>query len=335
MIVLVTPGADVAAVERALRAMGAWTKRHDRAVLIERGSAHIDPAAVRALAGVADVLIAPSPHPLVDAMSPWSEGGGAQGAAGVARGGAQGGAGVAHAGAGVARAAGASLIIAGPCAVESEAQIHRIARAVKDNGARMLRGGAFKPRTSPHAFQGHGLPALQWLADAGRATDLGVVTECLSEGHVDAVAAVADVIQVGSRSMHHAALLRAVGAAQKPVLLKRAMSATIDEWLLAAEALLAAGAPSVAFVERGIRSFDSSTRNVLDVGAVALLAARGLTVVVDPSHAAGRSDLVVPLARAGLAAGAHGVLVEVHDAPGEALSDGPQAVAPAALKLLR
>jgi 3-deoxy-7-phosphoheptulonate synthase len=199
----------------------------------------------------------------------------------------------------------------------------------------LLRGGAFKPRTSPYSFAGHGEVALDWMRLAADAHGLGVVTEVMSEHDVEAVAGVADLMQLGSRNMQNFALLRAVGRANKPVLLKRGMAATIDDWLLAGEHLLSSGAAGVIFCERGIHGFDPSTRNLLDLGAVAVLACSlGLPVVVDPSHAAGRRDLVPPLSRAALAAGAHGLLVEMHPHAERARSDGPQALDAAALQRL-
>src|SRR5690606_8639796 len=190
---------------------------------------------------------------------------------------------------------------------------------------RVLRGGAYKPRTSPYAFQGAGAPGLEWLREAADREGLLVVTEVLSEADAPAVAALADLVQVGARNMQNFALLRAVGATGALALLKRGPGATLEEWLLAAEHLLVAGARGVVFCERGVRGFDPSTRHALDVSGVALLAAQGQPVVADPSHAAGRRDLVAPLARAALGAGAHGLLVEVHPDPSAARSDGPQA----------
>ncbi len=218
-------------------------------------------------------------------------------------------------------------LVAGPCSVESAGQVEEIAAALAHAGVRILRGGAYKPRTSPYAFQGHGEPALRWLRDAADAHGLKVVTEVLAPGDASLVASYADILQIGSRSMHHAPLLRSVGAQGRPVLLKRGMAATMEEWLQAAEYLLLAGAPTVLLCERGVRSFDPSTRNLLDLGAVALLRhVHHLPVLADPSHATGRRDLVAPLSRAAVAAGACGVMVEVHPRPGEALSDGPQAL---------
>ena len=225
------------------------------------------------------------------------------------------------------------ILMAGPCSVESESQIHEAARMVKRCGATVLRGGVFKPRSSPHSFAGHGIEALNWLASAAKEFELAVVTEVMSERHAEAVAKVADLVQVGSRNMQNFSLLREVGRLGKLVLLKRGMSATVHEWLLAGEHLLAAGASGVVFCERGIRSFDSSSRNLLDLTAVALLRhVYGVRVVVDPSHAVGRKDLIEPLSVASLAAGADGLLIEAHPDPGTALSDGPQALGPAELE---
>ena len=227
--------------------------------------------------------------------------------------------------------AGHVSLIAGPCAVERREDVLEIARAVRAAGARVLRGGAFKPRTSPYSFQGLGRAGLEQLAEVRAETGLGIVTEVLDPRDVGTVAGVADALQLGSRSMSNAALLREAGASGKPVLLKRGLAATVREFLLAAEHVLEAGNPHVILCERGIRSFDTVTRNVLDVGAVAhLKRATHLPVIVDPSHAAGRAELVEPLARAGLAAGADGLIVEVHPRPAGVHSDGAQAISPAA-----
>jgi 3-deoxy-7-phosphoheptulonate synthase len=227
-----------------------------------------------------------------------------------------------------ARFGGGNLsLIAGPCAVEDPKRLLEIAQSVRRAGAVLLRGGAFKPRSSPYSFQGLGQEGLDHLQHVKAETGLGVVTEVLDPRDVEAVGAVADMYQIGARSMANFALLKEVGQTRTPVLLKRGFAATVREFLLAAEYLLAGGNTNVVLCERGIRSFDSVTRNVLDVGAVAhLKKATHLPVIVDPSHAAGRSDLVRPLARAGIAVGADGLLVEVHPAPEEAHSDGSQAV---------
>lgn len=221
-------------------------------------------------------------------------------------------------------------LIAGPCAVEDEARLLEIARAVRAAGATLLRGGAFKPRTSPYSFHGAGQDGLDRLARVGAEVGIGIVTEVLDPRDVEAVAAVADVLQVGARSMANYALLAEVARTGKAVLLKRGQAATAREFLLAAEHVLARGNERVILCERGIRGFDQATRNVLDVGTIAhLKRATHLPVIVDPSHAAGRSELVLPLAKAGLAAGADGLMVEVHPQPNEARSDGAQAVSPA------
>jgi 3-deoxy-7-phosphoheptulonate synthase len=227
------------------------------------------------------------------------------------------------------------IVIAGPCAVEDETQILESARAAKAAGARLLRGGAFKPRTSPYSFQGLGLPGLRALAQAGRETGLPVVTEVMEPGMVEMVAEYADVLQIGSRNMQNFPLLRAVGQAQRPVLLKRGFAATIEEWLLAAEYILLEGNTQVILCERGVRGFDPHTRNLLDLAAVPLLAQlTHLPVLVDPSHATGRADLVVPMGVAAIAAGADGLLVEMHPHPETALSDAEQAITPAQLATL-
>jgi 3-deoxy-7-phosphoheptulonate synthase len=220
-------------------------------------------------------------------------------------------------------------VIAGPCAVESWDQLLAAARAAKAAGATLLRGGAFKPRTSPYAFQGLGEEALRLLARAREASGLPVVTEVMSAEALPLVLEYADVLQVGSRNMQNFDLLRAVGKARRPVLLKRALAGTIEELLLAAEHVLAAGNPDVILCERGIRTYETATRNTLDLGAVAVLKERThLPVIVDPSHATGRRSLVPPMALAAVAAGADGLLVEVHPDPDRALSDGPQSLTP-------
>ena len=227
-------------------------------------------------------------------------------------------------------------VIAGPCSVESGAMILEVAHAVRAAGASMLRGGAYKPRTSPYDFQGLGREALELLAQARAETGLPVVTEVLDPRDVELVARHADVLQVGARSMQNFALLAEVGRSTRPVLLKRGFAATIAELLMAAEHVMANGNPNVILCERGIRTFETKTRNTLDVSAVPVLKAEThLPVVVDPSHAGGRADLVAPLAFAAIAAGADGLMVEVHPNPAAALSDGPQSLAvPAFMELM-
>jgi len=218
-------------------------------------------------------------------------------------------------------------IAAGPCSVEDYDRLLHLARGVQDCGVSILRGGAYKPRTSPYSFQGLGVVGLEMLAAVRAETGIAIVTEVLDPRDVELVAEVADWIQVGTRNSSNFPLLTEVGRAGKPVLLKRGFGATVREFLLSAEYVLDAGNEDVVLCERGIRSFDSTTRNILDVGAVAHLAAEThLPVIVDPSHAAGRRDLVRPLARAGLVAGADGLIIEVHDDPATARSDGEQAI---------
>ena len=226
-------------------------------------------------------------------------------------------------------------VIAGPCAVETPEQTLTAARMAKAAGASLLRGGAFKPRTSPYAYQGLGEAGLKILADVRAETGLPVVTEVIDPGSVDLVCSYADMLQVGTRNMQNFALLQAVGSAAKPVLLKRGMSATVEEWLMAAEYIAQRGNLDVVLCERGIRTFEPATRNTLDISAVPVVQATShLPVIIDPSHAAGRKDLIVPLARAGIAAGADGVIVDVHPTPETALCDGPQALEGADLREL-
>jgi 3-deoxy-7-phosphoheptulonate synthase len=218
-------------------------------------------------------------------------------------------------------------LIAGPCAVESHEQTLATAHAVAAGGATMLRGGAYKPRTSPHSFQGLGREGLALLADAAEATGLPVVTELTDIRELDAVLEVADTIQVGARNMQNFTLLREIGRSGRPVLLKRGPASTLDELLLAAEYVLAEGNEQVTLCERGIRTFERAYRYTLDLAAVPVLKERThLPVIVDPSHAAGRRSLVRSLSLAAVAAGADGLIVEVHPQPAEALSDGPQAL---------
>ena len=219
-------------------------------------------------------------------------------------------------------------LIAGPCTVESREQTLATARAVAASGATMLRGGAFKSRTSPYAFLGLGVETLAILAEARDETGLPLVTELVDPRHVEEVVDTTDLIQIGARNMHNSILLSEVGRADKPVLLKRAPSASVEELLMAAEYVVKEGNARVILCERGIRTFERSTRYTLDIGAIPVLKqATHLPVIVDPSHAAGRRELVPPLARAAVAAGADGIIVEVHPAPEDALCDGPQQLA--------
>ena len=219
------------------------------------------------------------------------------------------------------------VVMAGPCAVESEYQLLRTAEAVAAAGARVLRGGAYKPRTSPYAFQGLGVEGLKILGKARQATGLAIVTEAMSEEDVDLVAEYADIMQVGTRSMENYSLLEALGRCGRPVLLKRGMTATLEELLGSAQILAAAGNPKIILCERGIRTFETATRNTLDIAAVPVLkTVSHLPVIVDPSHASGVRCLVPALARAAVAVGADGLLVEVHPHPERALSDGEQSL---------
>jgi len=318
-ILTLTEDADLDRVVGELSRQGLWSRRlasaaegarGPRLIEVDARSRAVTSAELAALPGIAHVAGRASAHPLVDGLR-----GKPVVAAGVSIGPGQ-----------------APVFMAGPCAVESEAQIARLAEQVAASGARFLRGSAYKPRTSPYAFQGHGPPALAWLRGAADRSGLGVVTEVMAPEDAGRVAEVADLVQIGSRNMQSYSLLKAVGRQKRPVLLKRGMSATVEEWLLAGEYCLAEGAPGVVYCERGLRGFDSATRNLLDLGSVALLAhALQQPVVVDPSHAAGRRDLIGPLSRAALAVGAHGLIVETHEDPALALSDGPQALPPAAL----
>jgi len=226
-------------------------------------------------------------------------------------------------------------LIAGPCAVETPAQTLESAELAQGAGATLLRGGAFKPRTSPYAFQGLGIEGLKILADVREATGMPVVTEIVDAHDIDVVTEYADMLQVGTRNMANFALLQAVGQSDKPVLLKRGMQATIEEWLMAAEYIAQRGNLDIVLCERGIRTFETATRNTLDISAVPVVqSVSHLPVIVDPSHASGRRDLVVPLARAAIAVGADGVIVDVHPDPESALCDGPQALLGADLDAL-
>ena len=315
MIITLTSGTDTGRVREALADLGLWirefsTNRSGKGTTpttqfyVLPHSRAVDRSEVLAIEGVADLAEAASDHPLVDTLGPEVDIGGV-------------------------RIGGTAppVLFAGPCSVESEDQIHTVARQLSGLGVKFLRGGAFKPRTSPYDFQGLGREALRWMRSAADEFGLLVVTEALSESSLADVADVADLIQIGSRNMHNAPLLSAAGRTGRPVLVKRGMAATVEEWLSAGEYCLASGAPAVVFCERGIRSFDASTRNLLDLSAVALLRhACHVPVIVDPSHGLGRRDLILPLCRAAIAAGAAGLLVEVHPQPGCALSDGPQAI---------
>lgn len=314
--------ANTRAVQQRLQGLGLWSELlcgpdgAPAALLVKPHSRPIPTPVLLDLPGVDRVLTSKSAHPLLDARvgKPVE----------LTRGERL-----------VTFGAGAEPVFAmGPCAVESEAQIHAAAGVVAEAGAHLLRGGAFKPRTSPYDFAGHGRPALGWLREAADAHGLLVVSEILSERDAEAAAEYVDLVQIGSRNMSNFALLRALGGAGCTLLLKRGVAATLSEWRLAAEHALHAGAKAVIFCERGIKGVDTETRNTLDLAAVALLVADGHAVLVDPSHAAGRRDLVLPLSKAALAVGAAGLLIETHPDARGAMSDGPQALSPGELMSL-
>jgi 3-deoxy-7-phosphoheptulonate synthase len=226
-------------------------------------------------------------------------------------------------------------MVAGPCAIETRAQAFTIAKQIKAAGARLFRGGAYKPRTSPYSFQGLGEAGLEIMAEVRKEFGLGIITEAIDHESLDLVAEFADVIQIGARNMQNFSLLKRAGRAKKPVLLKRGMSATLDEFLMAAEYLMSEGNYAVILCERGVRTFSDFTRNTLDLAVVPAVQKRShLPIVVDPSHGTGRRNKVLPLSRAAVAVGADGLLVEVHHDPDRALSDGPQSILPAEFEQL-
>jgi len=221
------------------------------------------------------------------------------------------------------------IAMAGPCSVESAEQVAAVASAVAASGARVLRGGAFKPRTSPYAFQGRGEEALRWMRAAADPHGMAVISEVMDARQIEMMMRYVDCLQVGARNMQNFDLLKELGKVRKPVLLKRGLSATYEEWLLSAEYVLAGGNSQVVLCERGIRTFETYTRNTLDIAAIPVIKSRShLPIVVDPSHGTGRRDKVIPMARAAVAAGADGLIVEVHNNPEKALSDGPQSLYP-------
>jgi len=316
MLIVMKPGAGSAEVEAVLekiRSMGltphAIPGAQRVAIGITGNKGGLEPGPFEVLSGVADVLRVSQPFKLVSReVKPEDT--------------------VIDVG-GVPLGGKAIAVMAGPCSVESRSQILEAAHAVKAAGARFLRGGAFKPRTSPYEFQGLGLEGLKLLAEAREATGLKVVTEVMDADDLPACLEHADVLQVGARNMQNYPLLKKLGAAGKPVLLKRGPSATIKEWLMAAEYLVAHGNYQVALCERGIRTFETATRNTLDLNAVPVLKAlTHLPVVVDPSHGIGLRAHVAAMARAGVAAGADALIVEVHPCPEKALSDGQQSLTP-------
>jgi 3-deoxy-7-phosphoheptulonate synthase len=221
------------------------------------------------------------------------------------------------------------IAMAGPCSVEGAEQVGTVAKSVAASGARVLRGGAFKPRTSPYSFQGYGEEALKWMRAAADAHGMAVISEVMDLRQIEMMMRYVDCLQVGARNMQNFDLLKELGRVRKPVLLKRGLSATIEEWLLSAEYVLAGGNGQVILCERGIRTFETYTRNTLDISAIPVVKKRShLPIVVDPSHGTGRREKVIPMARAAVAAGADGLIIEVHNNPEKALSDGPQSLYP-------
>ena len=321
MIILMrsaAPGEDLDRVVREAEAAGLRAQvveASSRPAVVLSGGDPVDPARFESLPGVAQVVSGAAPWRLTSRE--------ARPEGTVVRVGD------------VALGGGDCVVLAGPCAVESERQLLETAQLVKQAGARLLRGGAFKPRTSPYSFEGLGLPGLRLLARARQETGLPIVTEALDETTLGQVEEVADLIQIGTRNMHNAGLLRRAARTGKPILLKRGMAATLEELLMAAEYILAEGNRNVVLCERGIRTFSRHSRYTLDLSVIpAVHEASHLPIVVDPSHATGRRDRVPPMARAALAAGADGLLLEVHPSPERSRSDGPQALLPAQFSAL-
>ncbi|MFG1944647.1 3-deoxy-7-phosphoheptulonate synthase [Nonomuraea sp. NPDC048826] len=314
MVIVMGPeatSADVASVVAVVQSAGVEafvSKGVQRTIVGLVGDVtQLDAAGLRGMAGVRDVMRISSPYKLVSRENHPERS-------------------TVHVG-GVPIGPGTVTLIAGPCAVETPEQTLEAARMAQAAGATLLRGGAYKPRTSPYAFQGLGEQGLRILADVREETGLPIVTEVVDAHDVPLVASYADMLQVGTRNAQNFGLLQAVGAAGKPVLLKRGMSATMEEWLMAAEYIAQRGNLDVVLCERGIRTFETATRNTLDVSAVPVAQRLShLPVLVDPSHSGGRRDLVLPLSRAAIAVGADGVIIDVHPRPEQALCDGPQAL---------
>ena len=314
MVIVMAPGAsteELDAVVRTVQAAGgeAFVSRgvHRTIVGLVGDVEQFESLNLRAFAGVADVVRISAPYKLVSREN--------------------------HSAMSTVTVSGVPIgpetftLIAGPCAVESPEQTLAAAEMAKAAGAALMRGGAYKPRTSPYAFQGLGEKGLRILAEVRDEVGLPVVTEVVDAHDVDTVASYADMLQIGTRNMQNFGLLQAVGSAGKPVMLKRGMNATIEEWLMAAEYVAQRGNLDIVLCERGIRTFETATRNTLDISAVPVVHSLShLPVIVDPSHSGGRRDLVVPLSRAAIAAGADAIIVDVHPDPGTALCDGPQAL---------
>jgi 3-deoxy-7-phosphoheptulonate synthase len=316
MLIVMKPGASASEIERVLEVIDSLGYRghtlsgeNRTAIGITGNPGSIDPAHFENLPGVADAIRVTKPYKLISKDLRQEKS--------VVK-------------VGKATIGGPELaIIAGPCALENEKQVFTTAKTVAESGARFFRGGAFKPRTSPYAFQGLGEEGLKMLAEVRDQFGLNIVTEAMDEHGVDAVEKYGDCIQIGARNMQNFSLLRYIGQTRKPILLKRGLSATLDELLLAAEYVMAEGNYEVILCERGIRTFSNHARNTMDLSIVpAIHRATHLPVIVDPSHGTGHNYMVTPMARAGVAVGADGLLIEVHPCPEEALCDGAQAMTP-------
>jgi 3-deoxy-7-phosphoheptulonate synthase len=317
MLVVMRHGAsdaEITQVVRVIEEMGyeahPMVGKHRTAIGIVGNEGRVDPSRISGLPGVQDVIHVTPPYTRVSReLKPESS--------------------IVRLSGGLTIGGDDVVVMAGPCSVETEAQLMSAALAVREAGATFLRAGAYKPRSSPYSFQGLGKPGLKLLAQAREETGLLIVTEAIDPESVDLVAGVADIIQIGARNMQNYSLLKKAGRSGKPVLLKRGMSATIQELLLSAEYLLAEGNPDVILCERGVRGFDSATRNLFDLSAIPVVHSMShLPIIADPSHGTGHRDMVTPMARAAVAAGADGLLVEVHPTPDRALSDGAQSLYP-------
>ena len=317
MVIVMEQGASQAQIQKVIEMLvGVGFDVHRSSggrhtVLGAVGAPHqsVDPRVIELIPGVREVVKVSEPYKLVSRTFKAEDSVVAVG--GVAVGGAE------------------VVVLAGPCSVESRDQVRAVAQAVQEAGARGLRGGAFKPRTSPYAFQGHGEQALKWMREAADENGLAVVSEVMDPRLLEMMLRYVDCLQVGARNMQNFDLLKELGKLRRPVLLKRGMAATIEEWLLSAEYILAGGNDQVILCERGIRTFENATRNTLDLSAIPVVKKRShLPILVDPSHGTGRRDRVIPMARAAVAAGADGLLIEVHNDPDRALSDGAQSLYP-------
>jgi 3-deoxy-7-phosphoheptulonate synthase len=317
MVIVMEQGADESQIQRVIESLVEYGYDVHRSsgvthtVLGAVGQPHraIDPQALELLPGVREVVKISEPYKLVGRTFKSADT--VVDVGGVAVGGRE------------------VILMAGPCSVETRDQVRAVATAVQSSGARVLRGGAFKPRTSPYSFQGHGEEALRWMREVGDDLGLAVVSEVMDTRAIEMMMRYVDCLQVGARNMQNFDLLKELGKVRKPVLLKRGLSATIEEWLLSAEYILAGGNGQVILCERGIRTFENATRNTLDLSAIPVIKKRShLPILVDPSHGTGRRDKVIPMARAAVAAGADGLLIEVHNDPERALSDGAQSLFP-------